>query len=118
MRQSPSTHPFPQFTGQRVRSAEVVVELAERKPFRIVRATFDILTFDQTGCLDTAVLSRQQFARFETAQSKLGADADKQQNVLDARYLLEDRGGRWVPTEDQLRTIYDAALGKKLIARL
>jgi hypothetical protein len=118
MRESPRKHLLPQFAGQRVRSAEVVVELSEGRPARIVRTTFDMLTFDQTGCLDANVLSRQQFARFETAQSGLGRHAEGQPNVWDARHVFDDRGGRWVPSTDQLKAIGDAALGKKRISRL
>jgi hypothetical protein len=121
MRDSPTKHPLPQFIGQRVRSAEVVVELVERRPARVVRTTFGILTFDQAGCLEVDVLRRQQFARFASAtaaQSGFGVHAEEQPGVRDARYLFDDRGGRWVPTEDQLRAIHEAAMGKMRISRL
>jgi hypothetical protein len=121
MRDSPTKHPLPQFIGQRVRSAEVVVELVERKPARVVRTTFGILTFDQAGCLKADLLRRQQFARFASAsaaQSGTGVDAEQQPGVRDARYLFDDRGGRWVPTEEQLRAIHGAAMGKMRLSRL
>lgn len=118
IRKAPRKHLLPQFAGQRVRSAEVVVELSEGKPARVVRATFDMLTFDQTGSLDTTVLRRQQFARFETTPSGLGTPAEGQPNVWDARHVFDDRGGRWVPSTEQLKAIGDAALGKKRISRL
>ena len=67
MRDCPGKYPLPQFTGQRVRSAEVAFELVERKPIRVLRATFAILTFDQTGCLDAEAFGRQQVGRFLNA---------------------------------------------------
>lgn len=121
MRDSPKEQPLPQFTGQRVRSTEVVVELVNRKPARVVRATFSVLTFDQVGCLEADVFSRQQFARFASAtavQAGFRVDADEQSVVRDARYLFDDRGGRWTPTEAQLQAIHDAAMGRKRTSRL
>ena len=118
IRESPRKHLLPRFAGQRVRSAEVVVSLSEGRPVRVVRTTFDMLTFDQTGCLDTNILSRQHFARFATAQSGLGTHAEGQPNVWDARHVFDDRGGRWVPSTEQLKAIGDAALGKKRVSRL
>jgi hypothetical protein len=83
MRDSPKKHPLPQFAGQRVRSAEVVVQLVDRKPARIVRATFSILTFDGAGRLKAEVFGRQQFARFASAaaHSGFGVDSDEQPGV-------------------------------------
>jgi hypothetical protein len=52
MRANPKMHPLPQFAGQRVRGAEAAVELVHRKPTRLIRMTFDILTFEGTGCFD------------------------------------------------------------------
>jgi hypothetical protein len=120
MRDSPKKHPLPQFAGQRVRSAEVVVELVDRKPIRVVRTTFSILTFDEAGRLEAEVFDRQQFARFASAaaRSGFGVDSDEQPGVRDARYLFDDRGGRWVPTKAQLRAIHDAAMGRKRTSRL
>jgi hypothetical protein len=121
MRASPGMYPLPQFAGQRVRSAEVAVELVERRPSRVLRAAFATLAFDQAGCLDAEAFSRQQFARSVDAtvpQGALGDRAREQPNIRDACFLFDDRGGRWVPTKSQLQSIHDAALGKKPISRL
>jgi len=53
MLRDPLMHRFPIFAGQRVRSAEAIVQLVDRKPIRVVRMSFDILVFENTGCLDT-----------------------------------------------------------------
>jgi hypothetical protein len=121
MLEDPKTHPFPQFAGQRVRAAEAVVELIERKPARIVRMTFYILTFDQQGCLDRKLLDHQQFSRFASHASALSgpaAGAESESRVLDARFLFADRGGRWDPAEPLLRAMCGAALSTARVPRL
>lgn len=77
MLDAPRSHRFPQFAGQRVRSAEVVVELKQRRPTRVVRMTHSVLTFDQAGYLDAETLSRQQRGRFDTwASTQMGQETD------------------------------------------
>ena len=48
----PSDHLMPNFAGQRVRMAEAVVELRDRRPERVVRLVYEILRFDEEGRLD------------------------------------------------------------------
>jgi hypothetical protein len=38
--------------------------------------------------------------------------------VLDARYLFDDRGGRWAPSATLLRAMQDAVLGNLNVPRL
>ena len=45
---------LPQYAGQRVRFAEVAVELKERKPVQILRVVYGILPFDSEGRIDAA----------------------------------------------------------------
>jgi len=121
MQHSPKMHLLPQFAGQRVRIAEAVVELINRKPARIVRMAFSILTFDRTGCLDTDVYERQQFGRFAGHMSQLdrfSKSAGTPTDVLDARHLFDDRGGRWAPSESLLHDMQEAALGNVNVPRL
>jgi hypothetical protein len=74
---TPRSHRFPQFAGQRVRSAEVVVELQQRRPTRVVRMTHSVLTFDQAGYLDAETLNRQRRGRFDAwASILMGREAD------------------------------------------
>jgi hypothetical protein len=62
MIREPSSEPLPLFTGQRVRMADVIVELDARIPVRIFRDSFAILEFDGKGQLDFGKFERQQFA--------------------------------------------------------
>lgn len=103
---------IPDFAGQRVRQASIVVEVVNGTPSRMVHWTYSILDIDADGLLDVERLSTQQFARvddpFEPArpgQSKRGA-------VVDAARRFIARGGSWEPDERLLRRIEAAALGQ------
>jgi hypothetical protein len=121
MLDSPKTTPFPALAGQRIRSAEAVVDLIERKAIRVVRMTFSILTFDQGGRLDKAAFEEQQFSRFASWAPTLlepTVGTEMESGVVDARYKFADRGGRWVPSESLLHAMHEAALGGVRIPRL
>lgn len=47
----PKTHPLPRFAGQRVRTAEVVVELMNGRPIAVIRSVFSMMTFKRDGTL-------------------------------------------------------------------
>jgi hypothetical protein len=55
--QAPVIRRYPQFAGQRVRMASICVELVDKQPTEIVRATFDILTFDDEGYFERCLSS-------------------------------------------------------------
>lgn len=121
MLDAPRSHRFPQFAGQRVRSAEVVVELKQRRPIRVVRIAHSVLTFDQAGCLDAETLNQQQRARFDTwASTLMGREAEWEigPGVTDARSRFAARGGRWTPSRRLQRSLCDAALGIAGVRRL
>lgn len=120
MRRNPATNRYPQFAAQRIRGVEAVVELVNRKAVRVVRLTFDILTFDQFGCFDSETFDRHQFSRFEAAMapdsSTLATDLDL--GVVDASSRFAARGGSWVPSQALASAIRDAALGRSKCPRL
>jgi len=66
----------PDFAGQRVRQASIVVEVVDGIPSRMVHRTFSMLDIDADGLLDVELLSTQQFARvddpFESARQGQG----------------------------------------------
>jgi hypothetical protein len=101
----------PDFAGQRVRQASIVVELVDRIPSRMVHWTFSMLDIDADGLLDVERLSTQQFARvddpFEPARQGQGRGGP----VVDAARRFVARGGSWEPDDRLLRRIEAAALG-------
>jgi hypothetical protein len=102
----------PDFAGQRVRQASIVVEVVEGKPSRMVHWTFSILDIDADGLLDVERLTTQQFARvddpFEPARPVRGTGGP----IVDAARRFVARGGSWEPDTRLLRRIEAAALGQ------
>lgn len=112
MLRDPKGPVLPAFAGQRVRMADLVVELAGRVPLRVVRSTFAVLPFDADGRMDSARFLKQQWARAETALDR-GLDVpDSQDSVLDAAVRFVAHGGVWKPSNALARALDDAALGR------
>jgi hypothetical protein len=122
MLSNPTRHRYPHFAGQRVRAAGAVVQLVGRKPTRVVRMTFHILTFDQAGCFNAKTFNRQQFSRFEVGMaplmSALRNEVDADTGVVDASSRFTAQGSHWVPSTILARAIDDAALGRVKCPRL
>ena len=64
---------LPAFAGQRIRTADVIVELKAREPVQIVRRTFFILTFDPEGHIDLGKFGKQQSALAELFMAPVSA---------------------------------------------
>jgi hypothetical protein len=58
---------MPEMAGKRVRMANILVELVNRRPIRVVRQTYFVAGFDQAGRLDAERFERQQLALVESA---------------------------------------------------
>jgi len=58
MLRDPASYPLPALAGQRVRMADVVVEVIDRVPVRIVRSTFTIHAIDDDGRIDSSKFVR------------------------------------------------------------
>jgi hypothetical protein len=67
----PSSEQVELFAGQRIRSAEVLIETVDRKLFRVRHATFTILQFDEQGRVDADRYEEQQMALVEVANEYL-----------------------------------------------
>ena len=119
---NPAEHRFVQFTGQRIREAQVLVQLRNRRPRAIARTSFHILTFDANGCFDVAAYLRQEFSRAEVAISPVLAavlkDLHPETSVIEAGARFSARGGSWKPSQPLLRLIHDAAMGELKCPRL
>ena len=112
MLRDPLNHCLSDFARQRVRMADVIVELVAREPVRVVRRTFAILTFDDAGCIDTARFDRHQLALAESALDPVFAARSRNDTVVDAAHRFIAQGGTWTPSSRLARSIDDAALGR------
>lgn len=92
--------------------ADLVVELTDRAPVRVVRSTFAVLPFDDDGRMDSDRFLKQQWSRAESALDR-GFDAPaRQDNVLDAAVRFVAHGGAWRPSSALAPAIEDVALGR------
>lgn len=107
----PDLHTMPPLAGQRVRVAELIVEVSGRTVLHIVRRVYFVLTFDPQGRVDTARLHRQQRALAGLAIDAVFAQARRPREVLDAAERFVAQGGRWQPTHALAQRIDPAALG-------
>jgi hypothetical protein len=112
MLQNPASYRLQQFAGQRVRAASAVVMVVDRQLTQVVRITFDILTFDDTGHFDADIYGRHQFSRAELGMAPLISDYSCRTDVIDGSSQFIARGGRWTPSPAVARAIDDAALGR------
>jgi hypothetical protein len=118
MLRDPASDRLPDFAGQRVRMASVVVELRGGTPVSIARNTYAILAFDDEGRLDAERFSRQQFALAESALAPALAGSDTNATVVDAASRFVAQGGAWTPSDELARAIADAAMGRVPCRRL
>ena len=95
--------------------ATVMVELVARKPVRIVRNTFSILSFNAEGCIDSSRFEKQQFALAESVFAPVFAvfADDSDPTIVDATSRFIAQGGQWVPTRALARVIDQTALGQR-----
>jgi len=115
----PERHRLERFAGQRVRMAEVIVELRDRAPCAVVRRVFAMLRFDQEGRLDHAAFMRQNAALAELVVDRVLAGlVAKDTDVVDAGSRFVARGGSWQPSAALEREILRAALDATPYKRL
>jgi hypothetical protein len=100
------------FAGQRVRMADMVIEVADRVPVSVVRTTFAMLTFDAQGRFDIDQFSRQQLALVDAYLAPVIAPAKVTGNVVEASSRFVAQGGAWSPTPLLAKTLLEAALGR------
>ncbi|HAX19384.1 MAG TPA: hypothetical protein DCY64_03770 [Hydrogenophaga sp.] len=109
---------IPEFAGQLVRQASIVIALERREPTTIVRCTFSILDIDQKGVLDVERWDAQQIALVaDPFASERPVRGDIPQ-VIDAAHRFIARGGAWVPEQALLNRIEQAALQKLVCPRV
>lgn len=74
MLRDPASYRLPALAGQRVRMANVFVEVVDRVPVCVIRSTFAMLTIDEDGRIDSSKFTQQQFALAETALARVVGD--------------------------------------------
>ena len=110
MLHNPTRHRLARFAGQRVRSAEVVVELMNGRPLVVLRSVFNMLTFNSDGTLVSPLRDRHVRARVELA---LALDSpDPGASVAEASSRFVARGCLWKPPPVLVRRIEQTALGR------
>ncbi|MCP3682654.1 MAG: hypothetical protein GY861_08200 [bacterium] len=97
------------FAGKRVRAAEIVVEIENRKPILVLHTTYFYLHFTEKGILDYDSYWKNGGALFEAKFSDLSAK-NSQSNVINARYPFTKKQLRWEPGMQLERNILDASI--------
>jgi hypothetical protein len=108
----PQHHAMPALAGQRVRMAEILVQLADRRPIQVVRRVYFVVGFDDAGRLDTTRFQNQQWALAESALDRVFAVPSGDDRVLDLASRFIAQGGRWRPSSELAQNIDDTALGR------
>ena len=106
----PQHHTMPALASRRVRMAEILVQLANRRPIQVVRRVYFVVGFDEAGRLDTTRFQDQQSALAESALDRVLAVPGDDDRVLDAASRFIAQGGRWRPSVELAQLIDDAAL--------
>jgi hypothetical protein len=109
----PQHHTMPALAGQRVRMAEVLVQLGDRRAIRVVRRVYYVVSFDEAGRLDKTRFQQQQWALAASALDRVFDLPGDDDRVLDAASRFIAQGGQWRPSNDLAQRIDDAALGKE-----
>ena len=116
MLQDPTCHRLPRLAGQRVRSAEVTVEMMNGRPVRIVRSVFNMLTFKSDGTLVPPLQDRHVRA---TAELALAVETSpRNAGIAEASARFVARGGQWTPSAALRRRIEQTALGRQKCPRI
>jgi len=118
MLQDPAGNPITRFANQRVRMADLLVELLDRQPIRVVSSTYGIFTFNPDGCFDPNTFERQQWARAEQALAPMSIEFGGTSTVVDAKTRFVAQGGRWTPSPALACRIGNAALERGTYIRL
>jgi hypothetical protein len=111
---------LPQFAGCRVRWAEAVVELKDRKPVGILRVVFCYLYFDHQGRLDRDKVMKDGALMVEAGIGSIAPTKSGSVIHASSRFAARrrDHEAIWKPSPELNKEIYDAALDSKSYKRL
>jgi hypothetical protein len=110
----------PQFAGCRVRWAEAVVELKDRKPVDMLRVVFSYLYFDDQGHLDRDKVMKNGALVIEAGIEGIAPTKSGSVIHASARFAARRRDHQaiWKPSPELNKAICDAALDSKSYKRL
>jgi len=103
----------PEYAGKRVRYAEVALEVADRKPVRILRMQYFIMSFDSRGRIDVSERQKEKRLAMDLLPP---VDVNTQsKQVIDATHRFAkkryDNEYRWIPSPEIEAEIVRAVLG-------
>ena len=109
----PLHHTMPALAGQRVRVAEILVELANRVPVRVVRRVYFVVNFDVAGRLDKERFKQQRWALAQSAlhQALATPSDDDEDSIIEAASRFIAQGAKWRPQAALAQQLDDSALG-------
>lgn len=106
----------PEFAGQRIRCAVVVVETGHHRPIAISRIVYSFLCFDATGRIDLAERERETKMALEVVPPARPPACSGP--VIDARHLFAKRRYehqfRWHPSAEIKAAIVDHIFGREI----
>ena len=109
----PEIHSSLQFSGQRIRAANVLVKLTNRIPTAIRWITYHMMTCDRTGCVDSGRFRRREFSKHQEGAGRvlvrMTSDSQDQRPVVGAADRFATQGDAWMPSASPARAI-DAAV--------
>ncbi len=109
------------FAGKRVRAAEIIVRLENRKPVSVIRAIYYYLHFNEKGILDYDRYLKDGVVVLDAADS-INYEEKVKSNIINARQEFAKRQRDytvwWKPDMQLERNILDASIGEFKYKRL
>jgi hypothetical protein len=109
------------FAGKRVRAAEIIVRLENRKPVSVIRAIYYYLHFNEKGILDYDRYLKDGVIVLDAADS-INYEEKVKSNIINARQEFAKRQRDytvwWKPDMQLERNILDASIGEFKYKRL
>jgi len=106
---------LPEYKNTRVRCAEIVVELVNRKPVRIAHTSFSYIRFDAHGGIDQAYVD--EITRVIAEMMGGIPSPNDPENLINAADRFAKKRFRqkftWEPSEELERALFDQALTQK-----
>jgi hypothetical protein len=118
MLQNPSDHCLQRFAGTRTRIAAGFAELKDRRPIRVIRVTYSMISIDRDGRFEREAFDRVQRATIEEALAPAFAGLASAGSITETARRFVARGGRWRPSGTMARRIADVMLERVKCPRL